>query len=247
MCPYRIPFPCVPTDRSHELVPWSSVPRSSLLPGGGNPLAWSISRDAPLLVSRTFLLPTTVRDISITRSRAGVATPLLLFSTVGGGVLSVAKRALDPRRPTGEPKASEKAEGLVQYTPVLPFSHAALVTYSVSVPRPRILASAHTAFEATSLVVLLGAESELCRLAALHVVTSARLSTPVLPLFAPRPFCAAGLDHFVARLTPGGKAFDQLDPDFNSALFLGMLAVGTVATAVLHRSAKKRELEVAWR
>jgi hypothetical protein len=57
----------------------------------------------------------------------------------------------------------------------------------------------------------------------------------------------AGTDAFLARTAPAGKAFDQLDPDFNSPLFLGVLAAGALATAVLTRMAARKELEAAWR
>lgn len=155
---FHLTPPPPPRARRHELVPWSAAPRAALLPGGGDAHATALSRDAPLLVTRTFVLPTAVRDVAVTRSRAGVATPLLLFATAGGGVLALPKRLLDPRRPDREPTAPEKAEGLVRYDPVLPLHHAGmLLSYSRTVPRPRVLAAAPTAFESTSLVALLGA------------------------------------------------------------------------------------------
>jgi hypothetical protein len=141
-------------------VPWSASPLSALLPGGGAALTSSPAREPPLVVARSFVLPVTVRDIAFTRSRAGVTPPLVLLATSAGGVLGLQKRLLDPRRPGGEPSTAEKAEGLAQYAPVLPLLPSAHLSVNLSVPRARLLATAPTAFESTTLVAMLGASWE---------------------------------------------------------------------------------------
>ena len=56
---------------------------------------------------------------------------------------------------------------------------------------------------------------------------------------------AFGLDVFVARAAPA-KAFDQLDPDFNFAVFALLLLAGAAVTLLMGRAADKRDLTQAW-
>lgn len=54
------------------------------------------------------------------------------------------------------------------------------------------------------------------------------------------------MDHFFIRTAPA-KSFDQLDPEFNSALFVLVVALGAAAAAAMRRASKRRELARAWK
>jgi len=71
---------------------------------------------APVVSHRTFVLPVSVKGLSMTRTHHGITTPHVLLATEGDGVLMLDRRLLDPRRPTGEPREFEKLEGLVQFS-----------------------------------------------------------------------------------------------------------------------------------
>lgn len=50
-----------------------------------------------------------------------------------GTVMSMDRRMVDPRRPSGTPTAQEKAEKLPQYMPHLPKLHLAALSYNLTV------------------------------------------------------------------------------------------------------------------
>lgn len=110
-----------------------------------------------MVAHRSFILPVTVSDIAVTRTRYGITTPHLLLTTTQGGLLSIDRRLLDPRRPSEPPSKSQQAEGLVQYSPVLPMRHNWLLTGGESVPGARLTHSAPSVFESTTLIAFLGA------------------------------------------------------------------------------------------
>jgi ER membrane protein complex subunit 1 len=103
----------------------------------------------------SYLLQTAL-ELGTTQTRHGITTPALLFSTIGGGLLMLDRKLIDPRRPVGEPSVAEKTEGLMQYSPILPLRHQWLLTHSGSVPHARLVVSTPSSYESTSFVALLG-------------------------------------------------------------------------------------------
>ena len=142
-------FPC---HCSYDLTPWRK------------PLGWSARSgdvsayglEPPVVVHRSYVLPVTVRDLAVTRTRYGITSPHLLLSTSQDGLLMLDRRLIDPRRPSGEPSKIEQAEGLMQYAPVLPLRHHWLLTGGRPVARARLTHSAPSAFESTTLIAFLG-------------------------------------------------------------------------------------------
>jgi ER membrane protein complex subunit 1 len=63
---------------------------------------------------------------------------------------------LDPRRPEGQITQEEFAEGLVQYTPILPQHPGAYINYYNLVHRLRAFVTSPAALESTSLVLAYG-------------------------------------------------------------------------------------------
>ena len=80
-------------------------------------------------------------------------------------ILSLDRRLVDPRRPTGEPRESDKAEGLGQYSPLLPLRHTWLLNHGSPVPRLASLLPTPTAWESTALVIGLGLDTFVARIA----------------------------------------------------------------------------------
>jgi hypothetical protein len=70
------------------------------------------------------------------------------------------------------------------------------------------------------------------------------LTRLLVPPF-PSPL-SAGLDTVVSRVAPS-RAFDQLDPDFNYALFLSILIVGMSAVVYMGRAARLKDTKDGWK
>lgn len=140
----------------HELTPWSSTPATKALLAGTT--VSSVTRETPVVAHRTFALPATVTDIAVTRTLSGVTPIQVLLTLAGGNVLALDRRLVDPRRPQGEPTEAEKAEGLLQYSPVLPLRHSWYLSLDKALARPVILQSHPSDFESTTLVAALGVD-----------------------------------------------------------------------------------------
>lgn len=91
--------------------------------------------------------------------------PLPHHSTSPTGLLALDRRLIDPRRPLGEPRDMDKAEGLAQYSPYLPLRHSWLLNHGVPLRRVRALLPAATAWESTSLVTSVGVDHFVARVA----------------------------------------------------------------------------------
>jgi hypothetical protein len=75
----------------------------------------SITSPKPIVLSKTFGFSKPVSAIGVTQTKGGISAKNILFATgISGQVVRVDRRMLDPRRPVGEPKKSEKEEGLMQ-------------------------------------------------------------------------------------------------------------------------------------
>jgi hypothetical protein len=68
----------------------------------------------PVVLTKTYTLPKTVTALGATMTRGGISTPHVIFATGDDKIMSLSRHVLEPRRPTGEVKESEKKEGLVQ-------------------------------------------------------------------------------------------------------------------------------------
>ena len=75
----------------------------------------SVTSPKPIVLSKTFGFSKPVSAIGVSQTKGGIAAKNVLFATgIAGQVIRVDRRMLDPRRPVGEPKKSEKEEGLMQ-------------------------------------------------------------------------------------------------------------------------------------
>lgn len=185
-------LPTVPHRHSYGLTPWSrnsiaARPRSLSSHGAAPPIVVQRSFVLPVSVrsiafSRTKggvtpspLLLTTVNDGACARevppTMCADANATLVPPSPPHprhhptDILSLDRRLVDPRRPTGEPRESDKAEGLGQYTPLLPLRHTWLLNHGTPVPRLASLLPTPTAWESTALVIGLGLDTFVARIA----------------------------------------------------------------------------------
>ena len=80
--------------------------------------------------------------------------------------MTLDKRLVEARRPMPNAvREADKAEGLIPYATTLPFAHANLVTHGDAVGRLRSLSSCPSGLESTSLLLALGVDTLLARVA----------------------------------------------------------------------------------
>ena len=75
----------------------------------------SLTSPKPVALTKTYALSLPVSAIGVTNTKNGISSKNILLATgAAGNVVKIDRRLLDPRRPSGEPKDSEKKEGLMQ-------------------------------------------------------------------------------------------------------------------------------------
>ncbi len=75
----------------------------------------SMNSPKPIVLSKTYGVSYPVTAIGVTNTKGGISSKNFLFATgIDGKVVRIDRRLLDPRRPSGEPKKTEKKEGLMQ-------------------------------------------------------------------------------------------------------------------------------------
>ncbi|KAL7471091.1 hypothetical protein ACHAXS_011390 [Conticribra weissflogii] len=74
----------------------------------------SLEAAKPIVLSKTYGLGKVVTALGVTITKAGISSKQFLFATGNDQVISIDRRLLDPRRPKGEVKESEKSEGLMR-------------------------------------------------------------------------------------------------------------------------------------
>jgi hypothetical protein len=75
----------------------------------------SLTSQKPIVLSKTFSLGHPVSAIGVTNTKGGISSKNIILATgMDGRIIKLDRRLLDPRRPYGEPKKSEKMEGLLQ-------------------------------------------------------------------------------------------------------------------------------------
>ncbi len=75
----------------------------------------SLTSAKPIVLTKTYALAVPVSAVGVTNTKNGISSKNILLGTgAGGQIVRIDRRLLDPRRPSGEPKESEKKEGLMQ-------------------------------------------------------------------------------------------------------------------------------------
>jgi hypothetical protein len=74
----------------------------------------SLESPKPIVLSKTYGIAKAITAIGVTVTKAGITSKQFLFATGNDQVISMDRRLVDPRRPNGELKPSEKMEGLIR-------------------------------------------------------------------------------------------------------------------------------------
>eukprot|EP00984_Skeletonema_dohrnii_P022235 scaffold11347_cov147-Skeletonema_dohrnii-CCMP3373.AAC.4 len=116
----------------------------------------SLESAKPIILSRTFGLAKAVSALGVTSTKAGISSKQFMFATGNDQVISLDRRFLDPRRPNGDLKESEKMEGLMKYAPMLPIIPFLTPSHVHEVSSVQSISSSSAHVESQSLVLAYG-------------------------------------------------------------------------------------------
>ena len=116
----------------------------------------SLESSKPIVLSKVYSMPKPVTSIGVTTTKAGISSKQFLFATGSDQVVSLDRRMLDPRRPNGELKESEKMEGLMRYSPLLPIIPLRTPSHVYEVSSVKGITSSAANVESQSLVIAHG-------------------------------------------------------------------------------------------
>lgn len=110
----------------------------------------------PVVLAKTYSLAKPPTAIGMTTSRSGISTRRLVLAGIDGVVYAVDRRLLEPRRPLGQLKESEKKEGLLQYSELIPTIPFMSLSYHQEVEGVKGIVTAPTELESQTLVLAFG-------------------------------------------------------------------------------------------
>ena len=145
---------------TYDLAPWKLRTAQSLSPNIS-----SYTSFIPVVRHRTFILPVTIKALTVTQTLYSITSPHLLFVTENDGIMIMDRRLFDPRRPTNEPTEHEKAEGLMQYNPYIPLRHNWIINHGLPTNRLQHVVSTPSSFESTTYIVGIGIDTFVSRIA----------------------------------------------------------------------------------
>ncbi|BHF80518.1 DUF1620 super [Sparganum proliferum] len=120
----------------------------------------------PEILQRSYILASPIRPgaVAVTLTERGITAKSLLFGLETGNLLELPKSLLDPRR-TLEVTPELQEEGLEPYSPELPLSTYAVISYNKTLERIRQIRTAPSGLESTSLVFAHGLDIFFTRVA----------------------------------------------------------------------------------
>jgi ER membrane protein complex subunit 1, C-terminal len=110
----------------------------------------------PVVLAKTFNIPNAVTALGMTSTRSGISGRRLLLAGIDGQIHGVDRKMLEPRRPLGPLKDTEKKEGLSQYHELIQTVSYLSLTYDQTVESVRSIITAPTDLESQSLVLVFG-------------------------------------------------------------------------------------------
>jgi len=121
-------------------------------------------------LSQSYAFGAAVAAMGLTHTAMGITPKNVLIATSAGQLALYDKRLLDPRRPlVANPQKMSQAdreEGLVPYMPSLGgINPLTVISHRHAIKRPRAIVTAPTTLESTSLVIVLGLDLFLTRVA----------------------------------------------------------------------------------
>lgn len=153
--------------------------------------------------SQSYAFGASVAAMGLTHTTMGATPKNILLATVAGQVVVFDKRFIDPRRPlVANPQKmsnEDREEGLIPYMPSLGgVNPLNVLSHRHAIKRPRTIVCAPTTLESTSLVLVVGMDLFLSRVAPAkefdrlnedfnYVALVAATGEPALPFPSPRP------------------------------------------------------------
>nr|XP_061802495.1 ER membrane protein complex subunit 1-like [Nerophis lumbriciformis] len=110
---------------------------------------------APQVLQQSYIFPSSISTLEATLTEKGITSRHLLIGLPSGGILSLPKMFLDPRRPEIISEQSRE-ENLIPYAPELIIRTEWFVNYNQTVSRVRGIYTAPSGLESTCLVVAYG-------------------------------------------------------------------------------------------
>ncbi|XP_062889253.1 ER membrane protein complex subunit 1 [Mobula hypostoma] len=110
---------------------------------------------SPIIFQQSYIFPSAISLVESTITEKGITSRHLLIALHSGGILSLPKAFLDPRRPE-VPSEQSREENLIPYAPELPIRSEWYINYNQSVSRVRGIYTAPSGLESTCLVVVYG-------------------------------------------------------------------------------------------
>uniref|UniRef100_A0A3Q3EJG8 ER membrane protein complex subunit 1 n=1 Tax=Labrus bergylta TaxID=56723 RepID=A0A3Q3EJG8_9LABR len=110
---------------------------------------------APQVLQQSYIFPSAISTMEATLTEKGITSRHLLIGLPSGGILSLPKMFLDPRRPEIVSEQSRE-ENLIPYAPELLIRTEWFINYNQTVSRVRGIHTAPSGLESTCLVVAYG-------------------------------------------------------------------------------------------
>uniref|UniRef100_A0A8C6PYD2 ER membrane protein complex subunit 1 n=1 Tax=Nothobranchius furzeri TaxID=105023 RepID=A0A8C6PYD2_NOTFU len=110
---------------------------------------------APQVLQQSYIFPSSISTMEATLTEKGITSRHLLVGLPSGGILSLPKMFLDPRRPEVISEQSRE-ENLIPYAPELIIRTEWFINYNQTVSRVRGIYTAPSGLESTCLVVAYG-------------------------------------------------------------------------------------------
>ncbi|KAK2851205.1 hypothetical protein Q5P01_007481 [Channa striata] len=111
--------------------------------------------NAPQVLQQSYIFPSSISTMEATLTEKGITSRHLLIGLPSGGILSLPKMFLDPRRPEIVSEQSRE-ENLIPYSPELLIRTEWFINYNQTVSRVRGIYTAPSGLESTCLVVAYG-------------------------------------------------------------------------------------------
>ncbi|XP_076472635.1 ER membrane protein complex subunit 1-like [Babylonia areolata] len=111
----------------------------------------------PLVLRQSYIFPVPIHCLASSVTEKGITNKNLIMALKVGGVLSLPKALLDPRRPS-IPSQETMEEGTIPYIPELPVSTENFINYNRSIFNVRGIHTAPAGLESTSLVLVYGTD-----------------------------------------------------------------------------------------
>ncbi|XP_037540870.1 ER membrane protein complex subunit 1 isoform X2 [Nematolebias whitei] len=111
--------------------------------------------NAPHVLQQSYIFPASISTMEATLTEKGITSRHLLIGLPSGGILSLPKMFLDPRRPEIVSEQSRE-ENLIPYAPELIIRTEWFINYNQTVSRVRGIYTAPSGLESTCMVVAYG-------------------------------------------------------------------------------------------